>query len=233
MRVKHLEYNYSLNLGVIENLKRLFSDENRKIAKRYGDIEHLTIGMLYTYGIVDFKFLREKLCKYMCEIITEKELRDIFFTKLNLNIFVNDYNIKWKNTNEIQEFVTYLDEEYCPIDIGQIAEEQKVRQMRYKHFTKPELLKREEYFVNKKGQKLYQFLKFKNDNMHECTFKQLVKKNELGIDILGEISNMCIFDNDIEFKKFINLFTEWYKFKEERYKQIAIEWCEQNYLKYK
>lgn len=210
MRAKHLEYNYSLNPGVIENLKRLFSKENKEIAKRYGEIEHLTISMLYTYGIVDFKFLREQLCKFRGEIITEKELRDIFFTKLNLNIFVNDYDIRWTNTNEIQEFVTYLEEEYSPIDIGQIAEEQKARKMRYKQFTKAEILKREEYFVNEKGQKLYQFLKSKNDTLHEWTFKQLVKKNELGIDILGEISNMCVFEDDIEFKKFMDLFTDWY-----------------------
>ncbi len=210
MRAKHLEYNYLLNPGVIEKLKRLFSEKNKKIAKRYGDIEHLTIGMLYTYGIVDFKFLREQLCRYMNEIITEKELRDIFFTKLNLNIFVNDYDIKWINTNEIQEFVTYLNEEYSPIDIGQIAEEQKARQMKYKHFSKIEILKREEYFVNERGQKLYKFLKSKNYNMFEWTFKELVKKNELGINILGELLNMCMFEDDSEIKKFMDLFVDWY-----------------------
>lgn len=210
MRAKHLEYNYSLNPGVVENLSRLFSKENNEIAKRYGEIEHLTIGMLYSYGIVDFKFLRNQLCKYMNEIITEKELGDIFFTRLNLNAFINDYDIKWTNTNEIQQFVTYLEEEYSPIDIGEIAEEQKARKMKYKQFSKQEILKREEYFVSEKGQKLYQFLKSKNDNIHEWTFKKLVKKNELGIDILGELSNLCMFEDDFEFVKFMKLFEDWY-----------------------
>ena len=72
---------------------------------------------------MNFDFLRKQLCKYMNEIITEEELRDIFFTRMNLNRFVNDYNIKWTNTNEVQYFVTYLDEEYSPVDIGEIAEE--------------------------------------------------------------------------------------------------------------
>ena len=210
LRVKYNNYNYSLNPGVIEILKRLFSEENKKIAKRYGDIEHLVIGMLYTYGIVDFKFLREQLCRYMEEIITEEELRDIFFTKLNLNTFVNNYDIRWVNTNEIQEFVTYLEEEYSPIDIGEIAEEQRARKMKYKKFPKAEILKREEYFVNQKGHRLYQFLKSKNDTIHEWTFKQVVKKNELGIGVLGEISDMCMFNDDFELKKFMDLFTDWY-----------------------
>lgn len=210
MRAKYDNYNYSLNPGVIEKLTRLFSAENKVIAKRYGDIEFLTVGMLYSYGIVDFEFLRKQLCKYMNEIITERELRDIFFTRLNLNIFVNDYNIRWTNTNEIQAFITYLDEEYSPIDIGQIAEEQKARKMKYKQFSKQEILKREEYYCNEKAQKLYKFLKSKNDNIHEWTFKQLVKKNELGIDILGELSNMCMFEDDFELKKFMNLFMDWY-----------------------
>ena len=210
MRAKYDNYNYSLNPGVIEKLTRLFSAENKVIAKRYGDIEFLTVGMLYSYGIVDFEFLRKQLCKYMNEIITERELRDIFFTRLNLNTFVNDYDIKWTNTNEIQAFITYLDEEYLPIDIGQIAEEQKARKMKYKQFSKQEILKREEYYCNEKVQKLYKFLKSKNDNIHEWTFKQLVKKNELGIDILGELSNMCMFKDDFELKKFTDLFMDWY-----------------------
>ena len=210
MRAKHHEYNYSINPGVIEKLTRLFSDHNKKIAERYGDIENLTVGMLYEYGIVDFDFLKKQLCKYMNEIITENELRDIYFTRLNLNTFVNDYNIRWTNTNEIQSFVTYLDEEYLPIDIGEIAEGQKARKMKYKQFSKKEILERKEYYCNEKAQKLYKFLKSKNNNIFELEFKRLVKKNELGIDILGELSNMCIFEDEIELKKFMDLFTDWY-----------------------
>ena len=210
MKVKYHNYNYTLNPGVIEKLNGVFSKENREIAKRYGEIENLTKGMLYAYGIVDFEFLRKQLCKYMNEIITETELRDIYFTRLNLNTFVNDYNIGWTNTNEIQPFVTYLDEEEVPIDIGQIAEEQKARKMKYKQFSKQELLKREEYLYDERAKKLYKFLKSKNDNIYEWTFKRLLKNNELGIDILGDLSNMCMFEDDFELKKFMDLFTDWY-----------------------
>ena len=210
LRVKYHDYNYTLNPGVIEKLKGLFSEENKKIAKRYGEIEDLTKCMLYAYGIVDFEFLRKQLSKYMNEIITETELRDIYFTRLNLNTFVNDYNIRWTNTNEIQPFVTYIDEEETPIDIGQIAEEQKARGMKYKQFSKQELLKREEYLYDERAKKLYKFIKSKNDNIYEWTFKRLLKNNELGIDILGDLSNMCMFEDDKELKKFMDLFTDWY-----------------------
>lgn len=210
LRVKYPDYNYTLNPGGIEKLKVLFSEENKKIAKRYGEIEDLTKCMLYAYGIVDFEFLRKQLSKYMNEIITETELRDIYFTRLNLNTFINDYNIRWTNTNEIQPFVTCLDEEEVPIDIGQIAEEQKARRMKYKQFSKQELLKREEYLYDERAKKLYKFLKSKNDNIYEWTFKRLLKNNELGIDILGDLSNMCVFEDDKELKKFMELFTDWY-----------------------
>ena len=210
MRAKYHDYNYTLNPGVIEKLKGLFSEENKKIAKRYGEIEDLTKCMLYAYGIVDFEFLRKQLSKYMNEIITETELRDIYFTRLNLNTFINDYNIRWTNTNEIQQFVTYIDEEENPIDIGQIAEEQKARRMKYKQFSKQELLKREEYLYDERAKKLYKFLKSKNDNIYEWTFKKLLKNNELGIYILGDLSNMCMLEDNKELKKFMELFTEWY-----------------------
>lgn len=210
MRAKQSTYDYSLNPCVLEKLTRLFSEENRKIAKRYADIENLTIGMLYEYGMVDFDFLRKQLCKYMSEIITERELRDIYSTRLNLNLLVKDYDIKWTNTNEVQYFVTYLDEEYAPIDIGEIAEGQKSRNMKYKKFSKQELLKREEYFVNEKGQKLYKFLKSKNEDIYEWEFKHLVKMNELGIDIFGEVLNLSELDDDIEIKKLMDIYTDWY-----------------------
>ena len=37
MRAKHLEYNYSLNPGVLDKLNKIFSDGNKKIAEKYGD----------------------------------------------------------------------------------------------------------------------------------------------------------------------------------------------------
>ena len=52
MRAKYNDYNYSLNPGVIENLKGLFSKENKEVAKRYGEIEKLTIGMLYIVQVL-------------------------------------------------------------------------------------------------------------------------------------------------------------------------------------
>lgn len=177
VRAKYLEYNYSLNPGVIEKLEKIFSEENRKLAERYGEIEKLTIGMLYTYGVVEFEFFRTQLCKYMKEIITEEELYDIFFKRLNLNVFVDYYSIRWENINETQSFLTYLDEEV--VDVGDIARGQKARGMRYKQFSKQEILKREEYLWDANAKKIYEFLKNKNDNIWEWNFERLLKENEL------------------------------------------------------
>lgn len=55
---------------------------------------------------------------------------------------MNYYNIKWVSTDEVQPFVTYLYEEFWPIDIGDIAEEQKSRKMKYKQFSRKEILER-------------------------------------------------------------------------------------------
>ena len=146
----------------------------------------------------------------MNEIITEKELRDIYYIRLNLNTFVKDYNVRWINNNEIQNFVTYLDEEYSPIDIGQIADEQKSRGMLYKQFSKQEILNRKEFLWTQKAQNLYDFMESINSQIYEWHFKRVLKKNELGLDILKELSDMCIFEDEAEIKKFLNLFTDWY-----------------------
>lgn len=119
-----MERKYSLNPGVIEKLYKLFSSENKELAKRYGRIENLTKGLLYSYGVVEFEFLRPQICKYMNEIISSEELEEIYFKRLNLNLDVNYYNVRWTNTNEVQQFVTYLDEE--EEDVGYIVDEQNL-----------------------------------------------------------------------------------------------------------
>ena len=130
-----------------------------EIAKRYGRMEDLTKGLLYTYGVVEFDFLRTKICKYMNEIISEEELHDIYFKKLNLNLDVNYYNVRWTNTNEVQQFVTYLDEE--EEDVGYIVDAQKSRGLKYKNFKEQEILSRKEYLWNKSTQNFYKYIKSK------------------------------------------------------------------------
>ena len=34
-------------------------------------------------------------------------------------------------------------------------------------------------------------------------------------------------------KLYLNIIQDWYDFRDKKYKQIAIEWCEQNELEYK
>ena len=71
---KGAETTWHVNGNVLEKLERLFSVDNRKIAARYWRMERLTMGMLYSYGVVDFDFLRKQLSRYIGEIISEAEL---------------------------------------------------------------------------------------------------------------------------------------------------------------
>ena len=172
MRTKKNEHEYQLNPGVIEKLEKIFSKENQEIAKRYGRIEDLTKGLLFTYGVIEFSFLRTKICKYMNEIIPEEELHDIYFKRLNLNLDVNYYNVRWTNTNEVQQFVTYLDEE--EEDVGYIVDAQKSRGLKYKNFREQEILSREEYLWDKSTQNFYKYIKSKNEEIWEYLFKRLI-----------------------------------------------------------
>ena len=208
MRVKKYEHKYFLNPGVIEKLGKLFSKENKEIAQRYGRIEDMTKGMLYSYGVVEFDFLRTQICKYMNEIISEDELYDIYFKRLNLNLDVNYYNVKWTNTNQVQQFVTYLDEE--EEDVGYIVDEQKSRGLKYKSFKEQEILNRKEYLWDKSTQKLYQYIKSKNEDVWEYPFQRIIKKSELGENILSELMEKCRFESDKDIDDFMKIFMEWY-----------------------
>lgn len=163
MRANNMDYKYSLNPDVTDKLEILFSSENRELAKRYGRIDKLTKGMLYSYGVVEFEFLRTQICKYMNEIISAEELEEIYFKRLNLNLDVNYYNVKWTNTNQVQQFVTYLDEE--EEEVRYIVGEQKSRGLKYKNFKEQEILNRKEYLWDKSTKKLYEYVKSKNKNV--------------------------------------------------------------------
>ncbi len=208
IRAKSMERKYSLNLGVIEKLEKLFSSENKKLAKRYGRIENLTKGMLYSYGAVEFEFLRTQICKYMNEIISLEELEEIYFKRLNLNLDVNYYNVRWTNTNQVQQFVTYLDEE--EEDVGYIVDEQKSRGLKYKSFKEQDILNRGEYLWDESAKKLYEYVKSKNEDVWEYSFERIIKKSELGEDILSELTEECEFENDEDIKQFMELFMKWY-----------------------
>lgn len=208
MRAKKYQHKYFLNPGVIEKLGKLFSKENKEIAKRYGRIEDLTKGMLYSYGTVEFDFLRTQICKYMNEIISEDELYDIYFKRLNLNLDVNYYNVRWTNTNQVQQFVTYLNED--EEDVGYIVDEQKSRGLKYKSFKEQEILNRKEYLWDKSTQKLYQYIKSKNEYVWEYQFQRIIKKSELGENILSELMEKCRFESDKDIDDFMKIFMKWY-----------------------
>lgn len=210
MRANHGKYEYSLNPGVIQNLAKLYSEENRKIAERYGKIENLTKGILYSYGIVEFNFLKETICKNMKEIISQEELEDLYYKRLNLNMMVNYKEIKWTNSNETELFATYIDDEWEPIDIVDIAVEQKSRGLKYKKFSEKEILSREEYLWDKSTQNFFNYIKSKNQNIWELKFQRIVKENEFGKDILRILIEECNFESEEDIEEFMQHFMNWY-----------------------
>lgn len=208
MRAKQLRYNYSLNPGVIENISKIFSEDNKQIAEEYGKIEKLTIGMLYSYGVVEYEFFRKSLCKYMGKDISEEELKDLYFKRLNLNLLTNYFGIEWTNNKEHQKFITYLDD--SEIDVTNIAVEQKNRGLDYKHFSMKELLSREEYLFDDNAKKLLDFLNSNGHKIYKGKLIQILKRNELGEKVLENISKLCKFEDIEECKRFMELFIKWY-----------------------
>ena len=73
-----------------------------------------------------------------------------------------------------------------------------------------------------------------------------INEYQIMVDFIDTINSLEIKNNlhrliqgkgaFIRFKDYcfeVNIIQEWYNFKEQKYKDIAIEWCEQNELKYK
>lgn len=76
--------------------------------------------------------------------------------------------------------------------------------------------------------------------------KYEINEYQMMVDFIETIENKEIKDNlqrliqgKGAFRRFkdycleINIIKDWYDFKEQKYKEIAIDWCEQNELKYK
>ena len=211
MRAKYGEYDYSLNEGVLQNLKGLFDEKYKNKAKRYGLMEKLILGVLYSYGVVNFEFMRKEISRHMKEIISSEEIEDLIFYRLNLNPLVTIQGIHWDNINEVDILVTYLEEETADFeDIVDTFMEQKSRNWDYKIFTKKELLKRDEYVWNELSQKLCDFLSEMNEYFWEYHLNKLSKAVEVGINVMPDLLEMCKFNDEDEMEEFIQLYTEWY-----------------------
>ena len=163
--------------------------------------------MLYTYGVVEFEFFRNQICRFMSEIITKNEIIDLFMKRLNLNLFVNYCNINWINNNEIEEFITYLDEEF--VDPADISTEQKGRGLNYKKFKKKDLLKREEYLWDDNAQKLLEFL-YQDNHIFKYKLQRIMKKCELGENIWKELIEDFTFNDEEHVEEFMKLYMNWY-----------------------
>ncbi len=209
LRVKGNKYTYSLNEGVLEKLDNIFSRDNRVLAQRYGKMEKLIIGMLYSYGVIEFKEFRKKLCKYMNEYIDNNEIDDLCFKRLTLNPFVNYENILWKNTGVRQEFLTYLYSEYFDDIIENIIKEQDSRGLKYKEFTIDEILKREEYIWDKQTQEIYDIIYLKNKRFYPMSLKKMAKSIELGLNIGNNIFGCCSFESLDEANDFLQIYMNW------------------------
>ena len=61
------------------------------------------------------------------------------------------------------------------------------------------------------------------DDIVDCYYNP--EKDEVFLSNIGEYGDLTEDEIDI--------IQDWYKFRDERYKEIAIDWCKQNELEYK
>lgn len=208
VRMSGLDTEYSLTVNDVKDLAPMFSNENKKLAKRYDKIEKLITGLIYSYGAVEIETLRKMICKYMNEIIPEDEIYGFIFKRLDLNMLVDYHYIHWENNGQDECYISYIDDE--DIDVSQIAAEQKGRGLKYKFIKESEVLTRGEFFWNEKTQEFYEYLKTRNDRLTERHFKLLTKKSELGEDILEDLLMISAIFSEDEANEFMGKFMEWY-----------------------
>lgn len=60
------------------------------------------------------------------------------------------------------------------------------------------------------------------------TIEDIILKNQLYIALKGSGAFRRFKDTSINF----DIINDWYKFRDEKYKEIAIEWCNKNNIKY-
>lgn len=144
----------------------------------------------------------------MKEIISEKELDELYYERLNLNLDIKRIKINWKNKKVKQNFITYLEPEY--VDINEIIQEQEYRNFQYKIFREKDILSREEILWTPATQRLYSYLKNACAIGGKYMFEKIMKNNEIRRDVLSILMEICEFETSEETVKFISLFQEWY-----------------------
>lgn len=57
---------------------------------------------------------------------------------------------------------------------------------------------------------MYQYIKSKNEYVWEYQFQRIIKKSELGENILSELMEKCRFESDKDIDDFMKIFMKWY-----------------------
>lgn len=104
--------------------------------------------------------------------------------------------------------------------------------------------KKDEIFLSNIGE----YKELSEDEKDELFEESIIlpTQYEIMVDFIEKIDNLEVKNNlqrliqgKGAFRRFkdycleINIIQDWYDFKEQKYKEIAINWCEQNELKYK
>ena len=182
-RTKDYRTTHYVDSKVLKILERLYTDENRKIAKEYGELEMIILGGIRTYGMILNDIFKKNICKACGRIIQDSLLEDLCWKKLNLNLTINRQMVKWKDGTQSEFFTLFDIEDVIMYEyFDEIFKMQCDFGFQYKQFSKEEYIKicKEDFTEN--DIKIIEDFKM-DDFSKEYFLKSMKRKVNLGAEI--------------------------------------------------
>lgn len=193
---------------VLKNIGKIFSLENKELINKTILLEEVVLGLLYSYGVMRSDYFLSFVNNYLNTNYTLDELYDLIYTKLYLNREVNRFTIHWKNIDETEEYVSYMN--YSD-ELALVCEEQKNRNFEYNIFETNYLIDRSKKLINKDIENIVDYLKEKNKTIKDDDLAKFVRSCLMGLDNTLDLLKEILKDVDEDdFDECLDQVSKWH-----------------------
>lgn len=205
---KQFEINYVYNDRTFNKLDILFKEENKQKASESHLFERVVKGLLNTYGVIKLDYFITFINNYLNKEYSDTLIFNLIYDKLVLNQLVERFTINWKNINEVEEYVSFM--EYND-DLALIAESQKQMNFEYNIHDLDYILEKENDDIDDSSKLMIFELKKYNKKIKDDELNQFVKDTLLGSEkAIGQLEKIMKNVKEKDMNTVLQLLTNWH-----------------------
>ncbi|MBP5446328.1 MAG: hypothetical protein J6Y28_09175 [Acholeplasmatales bacterium] len=199
---------YVYNESTFNKLDILFSESSKEKVMESNLFEKVVKGLLNTYGVIRLDYFVTFINNYLDKNYNETQIFNLIYDKLVLNQLVERFTINWKNINEVEEYVSFM--EYND-DLALIAESQKQLNFEYNIHDLDYILDKSETVIDEESLSMILEIKKYNKKIKDDEMHNFVKDTLLGSEkAIKKLEHIMKNVKESDMNKVLQILTNWH-----------------------